>query len=240
MSRLIPIGINSSLASALQKCMFKNPAGRVFRNYSSSSSFSSNNATHSDTNLPIIPVNTSTAEVSYFTHQGRRRYMEDTSVVARVSGPADLVAVFDGHGGAKVSNFLEKHFYPNYVSSLNKHMTNLNHDDLIMSNVIKTALDQAVNDIDAEIIKNPSYDKQGSTASILVISSSNKDSKDKNYITCNIGDSRIVLSRKGKAVELTTDHCPSRADEQARIKKVGGYVVWHGDRDKNGPILDSG
>lgn len=34
----------------------------------------------------------------------------------------------------------------------------------------------------------------------------------------NAGDCRIVISQKGVATALTTDHCASREDERARIE----------------------
>ncbi|KAA8521096.1 hypothetical protein F0562_011751 [Nyssa sinensis] len=47
----------------------------------------------------------------------------------------------------------------------------------------------------------------------------------------NVGDCRVVLSRKGVAYALTNDHRPSREDERLRIENSGGYVhcrngVW--------------
>lgn len=42
----------------------------------------------------------------------------------------------------------------------------------------------------------------------------------------NVGDSRCVLSKSGRAVALTSDHKPDRADERARVEKAGGQVVF--------------
>ena len=41
----------------------------------------------------------------------------------------------------------------------------------------------------------------------------------------NVGDSRAVLSRSGKAQRLSEDHKPTRPDELERIKEAGGWVV---------------
>ncbi len=41
----------------------------------------------------------------------------------------------------------------------------------------------------------------------------------------NIGDSRAVLCRGGKAVRLSKDQKPYDDDEEARIRALGGYVV---------------
>lgn len=41
----------------------------------------------------------------------------------------------------------------------------------------------------------------------------------------NLGDSRAILSRNGKAIDLSVDHKAKRPDEQDRVKKQGGYIV---------------
>lgn len=47
----------------------------------------------------------------------------------------------------------------------------------------------------------------------------------------NCGDSRAVLCRAGKAMQLTEDHKPERKDEAERVEKAGGHVLyWNGHR----------
>eukprot|EP00775_Hariotina_reticulata_P006725 gene6725-6944_t len=47
----------------------------------------------------------------------------------------------------------------------------------------------------------------------------------------NCGDSRAVLSRGGKAIQVTDDHKPEREDEAERVEKAGGQVLyWNGHR----------
>ena len=43
-------------------------------------------------------------------------------------------------------------------------------------------------------------------------------------IVANSGDSRAVLSKDGKALEMSQDHKPDNAEEKARIEKAGGFV----------------
>lgn len=60
-------------------------------------------------------------------------------------------------------------------------------------------------------------------------------------VTANVGDSRVVLCRKGAAVELTKDHKPNSESEITRIKKLGGFVQWHGFLNADGePIEGTG
>ena len=44
----------------------------------------------------------------------------------------------------------------------------------------------------------------------------------------NAGDSRCVLSRAGKAVEMSFDHKPEDDIERKRIEKAGGKVTSDG------------
>mmetsp|Transcript_53828 Transcript_53828/g.73755 ORF Transcript_53828/g.73755 Transcript_53828/m.73755 type:complete len:93 (+) Transcript_53828:517-795(+) len=59
----------------------------------------------------------------------------------------------------------------------------------------------------------------GSTA-VVVLVLGNK------LVCANLGDARAVLSRNGKALDLSVDYKASRKDEQARIKSQGGYIVF--------------
>ena len=66
----------------------------------------------------------------------------------------------------------------------------------------------------------------GCTASVLLIT--------KTDIYCaNAGDSRSVLSKKGKSKDLSEDHKPDLPNEKARIEKASGYVE---DKRVNGML----
>eukprot|EP00903_Cladosiphon_okamuranus_P009035 g8638.t3 len=51
--------------------------------------------------------------------------------------------------------------------------------------------------------------------------------------TGNVGDCRAVLCRGGVAIDLTSDHRPSREDEKARVQEAGGYI----SRDRLNGVL---
>jgi serine/threonine protein phosphatase PrpC len=57
----------------------------------------------------------------------------------------------------------------------------------------------------------------GTTGAVCLITG------DKIYCA-NAGDTRIVLSRKGRAVRLTFDHKADIPEEIIRINQLGGYV----------------
>ena len=66
----------------------------------------------------------------------------------------------------------------------------------------------------------PGYDS-GCTAVVALI-------RDRDLYVANAGDSRCVLCRGGKAVDLSVDHKPEDDEELARIKKAGGMVSFDG------------
>ncbi|XP_042394962.1 probable protein phosphatase 2C 60 isoform X1 [Zingiber officinale] len=57
----------------------------------------------------------------------------------------------------------------------------------------------------------------GCTACVAVI-------RNNQLFVANAGDSRCVLSRKGQAVSLSTDHKPDLDEEKERILKAGGFI----------------
>ncbi|PKU32555.1 protein phosphatase 1e [Limosa lapponica baueri] len=51
-----------------------------------------------------------------------------------------------------------------------------------------------------------------------------------------LGDSQVMLVRRGQAVELMKPHKPDREDEKKRIEALGGCVVWFGAWRVNGSL----
>lgn len=64
-----------------------------------------------------------------------------------------------------------------------------------------------------------SFSLTGSTATVAVVTP-------RHIIVANCGDSRAVLYRRGRAIALSVDHKPDRADELARIEAAGGRVIF--------------
>jgi serine/threonine protein phosphatase PrpC len=63
-------------------------------------------------------------------------------------------------------------------------------------------------------------ESKGCTANVVMIREAG------NTIYCaNAGDSRCVMGKKGKAVNLSMDHKPELAKEKARITRAGSSVV---------------
>ncbi len=61
----------------------------------------------------------------------------------------------------------------------------------------------------------------GTTACVALI-------KSETLFVANAGDSRCVLCRDGKAVDMSMDHKPEDDEERERIEKAGGKITGDG------------
>lgn len=145
--------------------------------------------------------------VGYADTIGRRLTMEDMIVIKRNfrgKDDEDLLAVFDGHGGRDASEFCAEHLPPILAAHLDA------------GQPPNVALREAFLETNQQMSH---YDINDGTTGAVCLLTDNK-------IYCaNAGDTRIVLSRKGRAVRLTYDHKADAPDEMARIQALGGHVV---------------
>jgi len=151
--------------------------------------------------------------------QGWRPSMEDACVaMGSLSdgqgawGDTGLFGVFDGHGGAEVATFCAKHL-PQIIR--NGHASKAPaalHESFM-------CVDRMLTDVGKKMrpTETGHPDNVGCTAVACLVS---PDS----IIVANAGDSRAVLSRNGRAVDLSQDHKPNLEMEAARIHKAGGFV----------------
>jgi len=118
--------------------------------------------------------------------------------------------MFDGHNGARCASELQHTFH----LALSKHRRFLASPS--------DALESVCPLVDREVCRKLAQkeDECGSTACIAVL-----DDRRRQLIVGNVGDCRCVLSRGGKAVDLTSDHRLTRLDERQRIEKAGGLIV---------------
>ncbi|GAB2234024.1 hypothetical protein Droror1_Dr00003260 [Drosera rotundifolia] len=87
-----------------------------------------------------------------------------------------------------------------------------------MDKEVTTYNEDASGDCRCEL-RSPHRDAVGSTAVVAVVSP-------KKIVVANCGDSRVVLSRDGKAVPLSSDHKPDRPIELNQIQEAGGQVTY--------------
>jgi protein phosphatase 1G len=71
-------------------------------------------------------------------------------------------------------------------------------------------------------------DSVGCTSNVIYI-----DKEKKKIYVANAGDSRCVMSRNKKAVEMSIDHKPNDEIEKNRIEKAGSEVNAEGRVDGN-------
>jgi len=179
--------------------------------------------------------------VSVHATKGRRKEMEDFSFVSR---DGRFCVVCDGHGGAAVSKYVRDNLYANFLALLPEARPWKNGD-------VARAFRAAVSKVDDEVVGIRKWQRQGSTCAAVHLNCPDGDgdgdgegddpqSSSILITTANVGDSRIVLGRGGKATELTTDHKPEHRGEKARVAKLGGTVTWHGLTRNNRPVRGSG
>ncbi|MCO5551514.1 hypothetical protein L7F22_005018 [Adiantum nelumboides] len=146
--------------------------------------------------------------------RGKRAFMEDF-YEARFALVEDhtvgLFGVFDGHGGSRAADYVQKNLFENLIK----------HPKFITDT--KCAIVETYQQTDSEYLKheNSQHRDAGSTASTAVLVGDR-------LLVANVGDSRAVICRAGKAIALSTDHKPNRKDERQRIEKAGGVVMWAG------------
>jgi serine/threonine protein phosphatase PrpC len=184
--------------------------------------------------------------------------MEDEYIVAN---GGRFVAVFDGHGGGGVSQYLKNHLYDAVCSHVEvKHWED--NDELRNRPSRSTyaaafdtaqirrpdpalcespsvfsfaaALKAAFFEIEEDVLANDKLQFQGSTAVAVLIHESLEGTaanetdkyKRRTLLSANLGDSRAVLSRNGRAIDLTRDHKPNDDKEKARILSMGETIEW--------------
>jgi protein phosphatase 1L len=150
----------------------------------------------------------------YSSYKGKRFSMEDfhSTKIDTIEGKeVGLFGVFDGHGGSRAAEYLQKHLFENLL----KHPKFL--DDT------KSVITEVYLETDKDFLKDEKNQNRdaGSTASTAVLVGDH-------LLVANVGDSRAVICKGGKAVALSTDHKPNQTGERQRIENAGGVVMWAG------------
>ncbi|NXJ07199.1 PPM1E phosphatase, partial [Odontophorus gujanensis] len=128
-------------------------------------------------------------------------------------------AVFDGHGGVDAAIYASIHLHVNMV-----HQEMFQHDPA-------EALCRAFRVTDERFVQKAAREslRCGTTGVVTFI-------RGNMLHVAWLGDSQVMLVRKGQAVELMKPHKPDREDEKKRIEALGGCVVWFGAWRVNGSL----
>ncbi|WOG90831.1 hypothetical protein DCAR_0310077 [Daucus carota subsp. sativus] len=149
----------------------------------------------------------------YSSFKGKRASMEDfyDVKISEMDGTTVcLFGIFDGHGGPRAAEFLKKNLFDSLVK----------HPDFLSNT--RLALSQTYQQIDKDFLDSEDTSRDdGSTASTAVLVGNH-------LYVANVGDSRTVISKAGKAIPLSEDQKPNRDDERTRIENAGGVVMWAG------------
>eukprot|EP00400_MALV-I_sp_L67-5_P000649 gene649-1195_t len=153
------------------------------------------------------------------------RCLEKTRIPVGLTGDDDgtalLFGVFDGHGGEKAAEYMHAHLPTNYISCMRQRKKNASNIDAIKQSFTKSFRLTEHNFLQSA---RKTMDNSGTTACCAMLYGPDEDGALK-LITAHCGDTRAVLSRKGKAFQLTDDHKPNDPAEKRRITAAGGSVT---------------
>ena len=148
-----------------------------------------------------------------------RKTFEDGYRVVRTGfageSGSSFFAVFDGHGGRAVVDFLAANLDRNVAAELEE-VENENG-----GGGVEEALTCAFLATDVASSRHAGL-SVGSTAAVLVLRLENAR---RVLYAANVGDTRAVLSRRRKAIRLTVDHKANDPDEAKRVEAMGGFVL---------------
>ncbi|XP_010869207.2 protein phosphatase 1E [Esox lucius] len=167
-------------------------------------------------------------ETSIHAIKNMRRKMEDKHIVIpdfntlfniQDQEEQAFFAVFDGHGGVDAAIYAANHLHVNMV-----HQECFSQDP-------GQALCRAFRVTDERFIRKAKMEnlRCGTTGVVTFL-------RGRTLYVAWLGDSQVMLVKKGQAVELMKPHKPDREDEKQRIEALGGCVIWFGTWRVNGSL----
>eukprot|EP00929_Paragymnodinium_shiwhaense_P049900 TRINITY_DN25163_c0_g1_i1.p1 TRINITY_DN25163_c0_g1~~TRINITY_DN25163_c0_g1_i1.p1 ORF type:complete len:281 (-),score=52.42 TRINITY_DN25163_c0_g1_i1:31-873(-) len=154
------------------------------------------------------------AAVGWADDQGRRPEMEDGYVFVDQFGgrpTSAYFAVYDGHGGRQVVDFVTRELHQNVARELTK------------TSSVPDALVQAFQATDEDMVRR-NIMTSGCTACVCLLQ---QERHARVIYTAHLGDSRAVMARGGNATRLTsmTDHKATDPLEGKRVIEAGGQII---------------
>ncbi|KAG7397152.1 Protein phosphatase 1A [Phytophthora boehmeriae] len=157
--------------------------------------------------------------------QGWRTGMEDAHVAQLnpegLPPSCSLFAVFDGHGGRLAADLASDRVTQHLAKVLKDGVFPDGKAEAADPDKIGKAMRDAFLNLDQDIRetfdKDYGSDQSGCTAIAALVTPTH-------IIVANAGDSRSVLARGGRTVEMSFDHKPINTGERTRIQNAGGLV----------------
>ncbi|XP_039888312.1 protein phosphatase 1E isoform X1 [Simochromis diagramma] len=167
-------------------------------------------------------------ETSIHAIKNMRRKMEDKHIIIpdfntlfniQDQEEQAFFAVFDGHGGVDAAIYAANHLHVNLVRQES------------FSQDPSEALCRAFKLTDERFVKKASREnlRCGTTGVVTFL-------RGRTLYVAWLGDSQVILVRRGQVVELMKPHKPDREDEKQRIEALGGCVIWFGTWRVNGSL----
>uniref|UniRef100_A0A8C5GRN7 Protein phosphatase 1E n=1 Tax=Gouania willdenowi TaxID=441366 RepID=A0A8C5GRN7_GOUWI len=167
-------------------------------------------------------------ETSIHAIKNMRRKMEDKHIIIpdfntlfniQDQEEQAFFAVFDGHGGVDAAIYAANHLHVYLVRQES------------FSQDPSEALCRAFKLTDERFVKKASREnlRCGTTGVVCFL-------RGRTLYVAWLGDSQVILVRKGQVVELMKPHKPDREDEKQRIEALGGCVIWFGTWRVNGSL----
>ncbi|CAL5326585.1 unnamed protein product [Camellia sinensis] len=158
-----------------------------------------------------------TADVGSCSEMGPKTFMEDEFICVDnlrehlgaaldFPSPGAFYGVFDGHGGVDAASFTRKNILDFIV------------EDSHFPTGVKRAIRNAFVKADHALADAKSLDSSSGTTALTCLILG------RTMLIANAGDSRAVLGKRGRAIELSKDHKPNCTSERLRIEKLGGVI----------------
>lgn len=162
--------------------------------------------------------------------RGRRKTMEDHTLVIQDLGvrslkrfglaPQTFAAVFDGHGGEEASAYLSRHLHVNLRKALERIFAAVPTTQRLsteeVDSKVKEAAAKAFKKTDEDFLNKGNVDAGSTATTVLILG--------RRIYSCNVGDSRTIISREQSLLLCSSDHKPAREDEARRIREAGGFI----------------
>ncbi|KAL5820976.1 hypothetical protein ACOSQ3_022858 [Xanthoceras sorbifolium] len=158
--------------------------------------------------------------------KGPKQFMEDEFICidnlhdhlgsdSNFPSPGAFYGVFDGHCGVDAASFARENMLKYIV------------EDSHFPSSTKRAVKSAYVKADHALADAKSLDRSSGTIALAALMLG------RTMLIANAGDSRAVLGKRGRAIELSKDHKPNCTSERLRIEKLGGVIY---DRYLNGQL----
>ena len=144
-------------------------------------------------------------------NSNHRKEMEDIAYaninfIENKNHSISLFAIYDGHNGKFVSEYLNKNIPKILYSKIEKNEYQ-----------IEKSINETFKEININLEKIPNAKETGSTATIIII--------DNNILYCgNVGDSQCYYITKDKIIQMTKIHNCKNKEEIERVKKNKGII----------------